>query len=342
MKVLPVKPLLKQDLDHVLNHARRDFEQLRGARLFLTGGTGFFGKWLVSTFVEANRALRLSAALVLLTRDPKRFAEENPDLADPSISFCQGDVRSFDFPSGEFTHIIHGASGPGHQPLELYDTAVEGTRRALQVAVRTGAIRFLFLSSGAVYGPQPAGMTHIPETYSGGPDPLLPGSEYGEAKRTAEHFCSVLSEAHGFEATIARCFAFSGPHLPMDLNFAVGNFIRDAMANRPINIQGDGTTYRSYLYAADLAIWLWALLVRGKNKRAYNVGSDEEVDIATLARAVTEAAGSDHGIQVAQQPKPGAVPLRYVPSVERARAELGLEPWIKLKEGIVRTLAWLG
>lgn len=342
IKPLSVKPLLKQDLEHVLNYARQDLECLRGARLFVTGGTGFFGKWLVSSFVEANRALGLRATMVLLTRDPKRFSQENSDLtADSSVSLYPGDVRSFEFPSGEFTHFIHGASGPGNQPLEIFDTIAEGTRRVLQCAAHSGAKRFLFLSSGAVYGPQPTAMTHIPETYGGGPDPLLPGSEYGEAKRAAEHFCSLLSQANGFEATIARCFAFYGPHLPLNANFAIGNFMSDALAKRPIGIQGDGTTYRSYLYAADLAVWLWALLIRGKSRRAYNVGSDEELTIAALAQAVAKEAGSQQGIQIAQQPKPGAAPLRYVPSIERARTELGLETRIKLNDGIGRTLEWL-
>lgn len=342
MKALSVKPVLKQDLEHVLNHAREDLGCLRGARLFVTGGTGFFGKWLVSSFIEANRALRLCASMVLLTRDPERFIQENPELtADPSISFCRGDVRSFDCPGGEFTHIIHGASGPGSQPLEMFDILVGGTRRALQCAAQTGARRFLFLSSGAVYGPQPAAMTHIPETYGGGPDPLLPGSEYGEAKRVSELFCGLLSQADGFETSIARCFTFFGPHLPMNAKFAVGDFIGDALAKRPIRIQGDGTPYRSYLYAADLAVWLWALLVRGKNGRVYNVGSDEELTIAALAQTVAEAVDSRQGIQIAQQPKPGAAPLRYVPSIERAQTELGLALRIKLKEGIKRTLDWL-
>jgi nucleoside-diphosphate-sugar epimerase len=342
MNALPVKPLPKQDLEHVLDYAREDLERLRGARLFVTGGTGFFGKWLASSFAEANRTLRLSATLVLLTRDPQRFTQENPDLiADSSISLCTGDVRSFDFPTGGFTHIIHGASGPGNHPLEMFDTIVEGARRTLQCAAQSGANRFLLLSSGAVYGPQPASITHIPETYGGGPDPLLPGSEYGEAKRVAEHLSVALSRANGFEATIARCFTFCGPHLPLNSNFAVGNFIADVLAERPVSVQGDGTPYRSYLYAADLAVWLWALLVRGRNEAAYNVGSDEDLTIAKLAQAVAEAASSRHGIQIAQRPTSGAMPLRYVPSVDRARAELGLEPLIKLSEGITRMLDWL-
>lgn len=343
MTIVPkVRPLPKPDLEHVLKHARKDLECLRGARVFVTGGTGFFGTWLVSSFIEANRVLRLGAAMVLLTRDPERFSSQNPDLvADSSTSLCRGDVRTFDFPSGEFSHFIHGASGPGKQPMEMYDTIVEGTRRTLQCAAQSGAKRFLFLSSGAVYGRQPTTMTHIPETYAGSPDPLLASSEYGEAKRAAEHFCIHLSQANGFETTVARCFAFYGPHLPLNSHFAIGNFIGDTLAKRPIRISGDGTPYRSYLYAADLAVWLWALLIRGKHERAYNVGSDEDLTVAALAQAVAKASGSTHDIELARQPKPGEAPLRYVPSIERARAELGLEPRIKLNDGIKRTLDWL-
>jgi nucleoside-diphosphate-sugar epimerase len=342
MKALAVKPLPKEDLEHVLAHARQDLETLRGTRLFVTGGTGFFGKWLVSSFIHANRALGLDATMVLLTRNAARFCEECPDLAmDASISLHEGDVRNFDFPPGEFSHLIQGAVASGQRPLEVFDSIVGGTRHTLDYAAGVGAKRFLFLSSGAVYGPQPSNVTHIAENHLGGPDPLLPGSGYGEGKRVAEHLCCMLANANGFEATIARCFAFSGPHLPLNSNYAVGNFIGDVLAGRPIRIQGDGTPYRSYLYAADLAVWLWALLVRGKNGRAYNVGSDEDLTIASLAKAVAEVAGAGQGVQIAQQPKPGASVLRYLPSIERARTELGLECRIRLKEGIRRTLDWL-
>jgi dTDP-glucose 4,6-dehydratase len=342
MKALAAKPLLKEDLEHILTHARQDFQSLRGARLFVTGGTGFFGKWLISSFLYASHKLDLDARMVLLTRNASRFRAECPDLAaHSSISLCQGDVQTFEFPQGVFSHVIHGAVAPGIQPLEIFDSIVEGTRRTLAFAAGAGVRRFLLLSSGAVYGQQPKDMTHIPESYSGGPDPLQPGSGYSEGKRAAEHLCGALGHVHGFDAIVARGFAFSGPHLPLDANFAIGNFIADVLAGRTIRIRGDGTPYRSYLYAADLAVWLWALLVRGQQGRAYNVGSDEDLTITELACAVAEVAGSKAGVQMAQQPKPGAAPLRYVPSIERARSELGLECRINLKEGIGRTLDWL-
>jgi nucleoside-diphosphate-sugar epimerase len=342
MKLATAKALPQADLAHVLQFARQDLEKLRGASLFVTGGTGFFGKWLVSTFLHANRKLQLGDSMTVLTRDPERFRTECPDQAvDRALVLHPGDVRTFTFPEGKFSHLILGASSAGEGPLDLFSTIVDGTRHTLDFAKQCGARRVLFLSSGAVYGQQPADITHIPETYLGGPDPLQPGSTYGEAKRVAEHLCCAFSAAHGLEAVIARCFAFSGPHLPLDANFAIGNFMGDALASRPISIQGDGTPYRSYLYAADLAVWLWALLARGMSGRAYNVGSDEDVTIADLAHAVADQSGTAAGVYIAKTAVPGVPASRYVPSIDRARAELGLTPHIRLRDGISRTFEWL-
>jgi dTDP-glucose 4,6-dehydratase len=139
---------------------------------------------------------------------------------------------------------------------------------------------------------------------------------------------------------IARLFAFAGPHLPLDLNFAIGNFVRDALKGGPIQIAGDGTPKRSYLYAADLAVWLWTILLRGQPARPYNVGSDEEVNIAELAELVLRNAAPGTSIEIAQSPKPGVPPARYVPCVNRAREELGLRVRIPLDEAIRRMFDW--
>jgi dTDP-glucose 4,6-dehydratase len=151
----------------------------------------------------------------------------------------------------------------------------------------------------------------------------------------------LYAKQYGFEATIARLFAFVGPRLPMNAGYAVGNFIRDIMAGDSIQILGDGTPYRSYLYAADLAVWLWTILMRGESGRPYNVGSDEAISIADLARVVVEATGSNSKIEIARTPVPGAAAARYVPCVERARTELGLRPIVSLTEGIRRSQEWV-
>jgi dTDP-glucose 4,6-dehydratase len=163
-------------------------------------------------------------------------------------------------------------------------------------------------------------------------------SAYGEAKRAAEMLCA-LHAGTTLHPIIARLFAFIGPYLPLDVNFAAGNFVRDALAGGPIKIAGDGTPYRSYLYASDLALWLWTLLVDGQSARPYNVGSPEAVSIRELADRVSRAAGGLR-VEAARQAEPGAVPERYVPSVTRAEEELGLRVSVPLDDAIQRTLAW--
>ncbi len=135
--ITTAKPLPKEDLAHVLEFAQQDLEQLRGARLFVTGGTGFFGKWLLATFQHANRELRLGASMTVLTRDPARFRNESPHLSDdPAFTFHAGDVRTFDFPAGKFSHIIHGASGSGSGPLDMFATIVRVTWAGLILCKR--------------------------------------------------------------------------------------------------------------------------------------------------------------------------------------------------------------
>jgi dTDP-glucose 4,6-dehydratase len=198
----------------------------------------------------------------------------------------------------------------------------------------------LFVSSGAVYGAQPAEITHIPERYLGGPDWLKSQAAYGEGKRAAELMSMLYARQSGIECAIARCFAFVGPHLPLDQHFAIGNFIRDALDGSPIRIHGDGTPMRSYLYASDLAVWLWTLLFTAPSGEAYNVGSDEAVSIAELARTVVEVLGVDSEIRVEQHAVPGAPVAQYVPSIAKAREQLGLGVHVGLRDAIRSTAEW--
>ncbi len=202
------------------------------------------------------------------------------------------------------------------------------------------AQHLLFTSSGAVYGRQPVDLASIPETYSGGPNLSDPRSAYGESKRMAELLCQLQAQRSGFSVKVARGFAFVGPHLPLDAHFAIGNFIRDAMAGGPIHVRGDGTAVRSYLYAADLAAWLWTILVAGKSGQAYNVGGAEAVAIADLARRVRDELAP--GVQINQDraPQPGQVVDRYVPDVALAARDLGLLPRITLEDAVRRTADW--
>lgn len=337
---------LERDLAYVLDETKDLWEDLRGQRLFLTGGTGFVGTWLVETFVWANRELNLGANVTVLSRNPERFRDKAPESAcDRCLTLVQGSLSNFDLPSHEYPFVIHAATDQTPAPTRdepggTFDRELAGTRRVLELARHGKTRRLLFTSSGAVYGKQPPGIPRLPEDYLGAPETTDVHSGYGQAKRASEFLCTLYGQQYGFEPLIARLFAFAGPHLPLNLNFALGNFVRDALSGGPIRIAGDGTPRRSYLYAADLAIWLWTILLHGRASRPYNVGSDQEVSIGQLAQRVVATGAPGVRIEIAQSPKLGMPPARYVPSVDRAREELGLEVKVGLDEATRRMFEW--
>jgi dTDP-glucose 4,6-dehydratase len=335
---------LAADLDHILDHTRDLWEELRGECIFITGGTGFFGCWLLESFARANDRLGLNASALVLTRNLDAFRRKAPHLADhPAIQFQQGDIRTFDFPAGSFSHIIHAATESSAKlnveaPLTMFNTIVDGTRHTLEFSRQCSAKKILLTSSGAVYGKQPPEMTHIPEDYLGAPDPLDPRSAYGEGKRMAEHLCTLYAKQSEIEMKIARCFAFVGPYLPLDAHFAIGNFIWDGLKGGPIIVKGDGTPQRSYLYAADLAIWLWTIFFKGRSCRPYNVGSERSLSIAEVAHLVTEQFGKNIPIEVLGRSKENQPIERYAPETKRAQVELNLKSIVSMEDAIRKTI----
>ncbi len=351
--------VIAADIAGLLARTPSLWEPLRNGSLFISGGTGFFGVWLLEAVLAANRQHALGCRVTVLSRDPGSFARKAPHLAaDQALSLIEGDVRGFRFPEGPVSHVIHAATESSTSlnatdPQAMFDVCVEGTRRMLALAHEKQSRRFLLTSSGAVYGRQPPDLAHVPEEFLGGPDQLDACNAYAEGKRAAELLCTIAARSSvagspSLHVSIARCFAFVGPLLPLDAHFAIGNFIRDCVAGRPIRIGGDGTPYRSYLYAADLAEWLFTILLHGGAGRAYNVGSEEAVSIQQLADRVANVAamvwpnGGRPQIVMAQQPQPGKASERYIPDCRRARIELGLVPTTSLDESIRRTMLAAG
>jgi nucleoside-diphosphate-sugar epimerase len=334
---------------------------LKNANLFITGGTGFFGHWLLESLLHANEALQLNARATVLTRSVHAFTTKSPHIAtNPAITLLQGDIRSFAFPTEPHTHILHAATDSGglqanSTPEDLYNSILQGTQHVLNFAAQTGknirpgadasgpppgpALRLLYTSTGAVYG-RSTTLLHTPETFLETANPQLPLHSYESAKRAAEELCLTFAETCTLKPVIARCFAFVGPHLPLDAHFAIGNFIGAALADQPIHIKGDGTPRRSWLYMADLAIWLWTLLTHAQPNCAYNVGSDEAYTIAEAAHLTAATLNPTLPIQIDGSPTPAAPLNSYVPDITRAGSELALTVTIPLAEALRRTAAW--
>jgi dTDP-glucose 4,6-dehydratase len=339
---------LDEDIQQIFQQTTPLWENLRNQTVFLTGGTGFFGVWFQHSFIYSNRRLKLNAKMIILTRRKSSFYAKYPELVDqPEISFIEGDIADFIYPEERINYIIHAATEASvklnaEMPIRMFDTIVNGTKHVLELARRDSVKSFLFCSSGAVYGKQPSDITHLPETYNGAPETMDALAVYGEGKRMAEVLCAVYHKHFSIPVKIARCYAFLGPYLPLDTHFAAGNFINQLLAGQNITVSGDGTPFRSYLYPSDLMIWLWTIMMNGQSNYPYNVGSDHELTIEDLAGLIVRFDKTNETQINILTEKSTNPPARYVPSVDRAKIELGLTINVNITEAINKTLSFYG
>ena len=293
----------ESDLQEIVDAV--DWTPLRGAsRILLTGGTGFVGTWLLESFIKANQDLNLGSNITVLTR---RLQNKWID----SVHYINGDVvGDLSHLAGEgFTHVIHAActASPLVDPLVQFDTIVQGTRNVLKAS---RSARVLYISSGAA--------KHRLNTV------------HGAAKYAAETLCGIYAEK-GLHVSIARIYSLVGPGLPLDTHFALGNFIRDAITGGPIVVQGDGTPFRSYLYASDMAVKLWEVLLRAPAGVVVEIGSDDAINIMDLAAVVGQTLGAKYPILERGYEEPE----KYLPST-------GITPTVHLEEAILRTARFYG
>lgn len=321
------------------------FKKLDQTSLLVTGATGFFGTWLVSAVLKAEEILGIRCSVEILTRDPGRLTKGLWGLVDAqrlTIHTC--DIRSARNIQGQFTHIVHAAATSAtatfysqEDPITKFDTTLEGTRAILDLATAHASSRLLLVSSGSFYGSVEKNGDLLSEDHLQAPAVNDLNSAIGQAKRAAEFLCHAYANRHGLSFSVARCFSFVGPGLPLDLHYAIGNFIRDALTGQTIVVKGGGQAVRSYMYVGDLVVWLLTLLFSGANGRAYNVGSDKAVTIEALAHTVANLLAPDMPVEVVRSDVTSFRHSCYVPNICRARSELGLALWTPLEQSIQTT-----
>ena len=329
------RQLIITDIERVLK--LYPLPELAGKRIFLTGATGFIGYWLLMTLSQLN-GMGARISVVALSRNPVRFLERYPEFRQAAwLQFIRGDVRNYQFPEGRFDLFIHGASDTSPEAAqrarELFETIILGTRRVLDHAVACGTRRMLIISSGAVYGEQPPEVSHIPENALCACSSTDPAEAYGEGKRAMEMLAACYAREYALEPVFARCFAFVGYGLPPHL--AVGQMINSALQSGRIEITGDGKTVRSYLYAADLAVWLLVLACKGRSGVTYNLGSDHAYRLDELAHLIGDTLGISTEVKILGRTQ-STRRIRYVPDISRIRSELGVDIWTDLGTGIKR------
>ncbi|OQX51750.1 MAG: hypothetical protein B5M53_10400 [Candidatus Cloacimonas sp. 4484_209] len=312
--------LFKKDLKFIAFELENLLDKFEDSVFFVTGGTGIIGKWMLETLCFLEERYRLNLKVYVLTRNKEKFFSQYPLFHGATESSSLAILRS---------------------PLKMFEVIVKGTWNVLECSRSWRPESILILSSGAVYGKQ--GKKFLEETDFGCINFSEPLSAYTMGKETGEHLAMLYFYTFQLPVKIARIFALVGPHLPLEGPFAIGNFIRDALKGGPIVIKGDGTPVRSYLYLGDLVIWLFKILLKGKAGEAYNAGSDKAISIKELAQLIADFAEKELReckkieILIQQNKTFSSASDVYVPSIEKAKKELGLKVFTPLEEAIQKT-----
>lgn len=316
---------------------------LQNKKILITGGTGFFGRWLLQILCSLVRDENYQIDIYVLSRNPDRFIKEHATFPfQQFVTFIVGDVTDFKLPDIEIDYLIHMATTAaeetfaGEDQLKKLDLLYRGTRNTLENAVAKGVKKVLFTSSGVVYGPSQG--KYFSEDMLQAPQTILETSALGEGKRLAEYLVAYYAQKSGYCYSIARCFSFFGPFLPLGIHYAIGNFVRDALGGDEIIVKGSGQELRSYLYIADAWVWLLKMLIEADNQ-IYNVGSSNALSIENLANEVRQVLCPQKAVRILGLHHDIGNFSRnvYVPNNDKICKKLQVSEWTSLAEGIKKT-----
>lgn len=273
---------------------------LEDKRIFLTGGTGFFGKSLLTWLLIRN----LAPELWILSREPQQFFSDNPWFYLPNCYFIGGDLASPQFPAGVFDYVIHAATPPQDDP-DFRERTIEYTKKVIGFCQHSGA-KMLYLSSVEVEA-----------------DKL---SEYAQTKLEAE---KLISES-GIDFVIARCGEYIGPFIDYSERNIVGNLLNQAIKQEPVTPIAN--RHHALLDTEEWVEWCLTILTQGGG--IYNVCSETSITTIELANTISQVAKIDAAISLDSLPM--AENLTKISSASRVREEFGLTPQISLAESIER------
>jgi dTDP-glucose 4,6-dehydratase len=300
--------------------------------VLITGAAGFLGSHLCDRFIADGHTV------VGLDNFVTGHADNVAHLVGHErFEFILKDITKRTKVEGDLDGVLHFASPASpidylELPIETLKVGSLGTHNALGIARAKGA-RFFMASTSEVYG-DPLMHPQV-EDYWGNVNPIGPRSVYDEAKRFSEALTMAYHRTHGLDTRIVRIFNTYGPRMRPRDGRVVSNFIVQALTGEPITIYGDGSQTRSFCYVSDEVDGICRLFHDGDH-RPTNVGNPEEYTVRQLAELVVELTGSRS--PVAYEPLPTDDPKVRQPDITRARATLGWEPAVPIRDGLTRTI----
>ena len=303
------------------------------ATCLVTGGAGFLGSHLCDYLLtRGHRVVCVdnletgNLANIGHIRESARFRFLNLDITSH---------YEVDEPVDFIYHMASPASPIDYARLPLHTLKVGayGTHNSLGLAKQKRA-RFLLASTSEVYGDP---LIHPqPESYWGNVNPIGPRGVYDEAKRYAEALTMAYRRQQGLDTCIARIFNTFGPRMRPNDGRAIPTFLRQALADKPVTVFGDGSQTRSFCYVDDMIRGLVSLAESGVHEPV-NLGNPDEMNLLDMAEVVVELTESRS--QIVFEALPIDDPKVRQPDIARARDLLGWEPQLTVREGLERTIA---
>jgi nucleoside-diphosphate-sugar epimerase len=350
------------DLENICGRLKIELSSMQGRKLFISGGAGFLGYYLIQAVLHwnetraGNAPIRVTACDNYIRGVPNWLATLS---SNPSLTLLKHDITA-PLPGivGELDFVIHAASiaSPTYYrkyPIATMDANVNGLRLLLdccceQLAAGHPVSGFLFFSTSEIYGDPPPDQIPTAETYRGNVSCTGPRACYDESKRFGETLCVNFARQFGLPITIARPFNNFGPGLKITDRRVIPDFARDLFAGKDLVLLSDGSPTRTFCYVADAIVGYFKILLQGRSAEAYNIGNESpEISMLELAETLVRIGRERFDytgkvIQDASKEKDYLTdnPQRRCPSIAKAKSELGFNPEIPVEEGLRRTLVW--
>lgn len=315
-------------------------DELKNSHILVTGGTGFFGKWILESIVFLNDNFGFNVKLYLLARNHNEFID-NMIANRNDVIFIKNDIRNIKDIPVDIEYIIHAAAIPDNRehmsnPIEIMDIISRGTKQILNAALSLNNLKkILNISSGQVYGA--INSNFISEKDIGIVDTNSIKSIYPEAKRYGETLSIAYKSLYKLPVVQVRPFSFIGPNIELNKPWAINNFISDAIKFKKIKIIGNGKPIRSYMYPTDMVWWLLNILIHKKNGIAYNLGSSEGISLEELAVKIKSKIGNDVNIEIHDMNEDDSI---FVPDGAFIKEELNVDIKIGIDEALDSTIKW--
>ena len=354
--------VVARDLADICRRLESEFSAMQGKTLFISGGAGFLGHYLVQAVLHWNRTHPENPPIRVIASD--NYIRGVPEWltaleGDPSLTLLRHDITD-PLPDGlgPLDYLIHAASIASpiyyrRYPIETMDANVNGLRLLLERCRKQHAeghpiSGFLFFSTSEIYGDPSPDQIPTPETYRGNVSCTGPRACYDESKRYGETLCVNFARQYDMPIASARPFNNYGPGLKISDRRVIPDFARDLFAGNDLVLLSDGSPTRTFCYVADAIVGYFKILVRGRAGEAYNIGNETpEISMLTLAEMLAEAARGLFGYTGKVVRKVSGDqeyltdnPQRRCPIIAKAREELGFEPVVPIEEGLRRTLVW--